>query len=317
MTPSASRLLTALPLVIALALAVPRVAFAHPDATRELPIGERVRRFRRDVVSAHPELYGPAVRLGADPAQLDQHIGAWFAFLARDDRDLRAMADRLERELPSIARDFGERFGDWQCNAPIYFYFSAGAFDGAVRSVDGRTALLFGLEVASRTQAPHELRAFIVHELFHLHHRAVTGPALDAQLYGRLWREGLATHVSGTFAPELPDSVLLGWPRDLMRRVTPLLPSLTASLLADLETGDETAMQRPLLGDPGDGLPPRYGYVVALLVARDLAATRTLDELTRLQGDDLLALMIESLGRLRGGAGAPGSHGPGTAPPPA
>src|SRR5690606_18928264 len=121
-----------------------------------------------------------------DPAQLDEQVKAWFVFLARDDSAFRQMGTALSPLLQALPGELAQQLPGFRCTATIYLYFSAGAFDGAVRVVDGRDALLVGVEVASRSQQPNELRAFLAHELYHLHHRAVTGPALDAVLYGRL-----------------------------------------------------------------------------------------------------------------------------------
>lgn len=268
------------------------------DATRDLSPAERLARFRTDVMPGHEDLYGPAVRVGADPARLDDDLRAWFRHLARDDADLRAASLRLREEIPRLQRRLPALLPDFRCDARAIIYFSAGAFDGAVREVDGRPTLLFGIEVAARSQPADALGAFVAHEMFHLHHRAVTGAAMDGVLYGRLWREGLATLFGHLVAPAVPEDVLLGWPRDLAAQAAPRSAELAAMLLGVLDSTEEAVMQAPLLANASGDLPPRYGYYIAYRIAQELAPHHTLAELVRLDGPPLRAEMARALQRM-------------------
>ncbi|MBX3134539.1 MAG: hypothetical protein KF689_14245 [Gemmatimonadaceae bacterium] len=272
------------------------------DSTRHVDLDARVTRFRADVVSRSEQLYGPQVRVGADPARLDDDVRAWFRFLAQDDTAFRAMSVQLAAELPRLGPDLAAALPGFRCTAPVYFFFSAGAFDGAVRVVDGRELLLFGVEVASRTQRPGELRAFVGHEMFHLYHRAVTGPEMDSTLYGRVWREGLATLFSRRFAPDVAEEAILGWPRDLAAQVEPRWGEVVDFILEHLDATDEATMHRPLLAAASGDLPPRFGYYVGYLVARELARDLPFETLLRLEGPALREAMAKALRRLQGAA---------------
>lgn len=61
-------------------------------------------------------------------------------------------------------------------------------------------------------------------------------------------------------------------------------------------------MHRPLLAAASGDLPPRFGYYVGYLVARELARDLPFETLLRLEGPALREAMAKALRRLQGAA---------------
>jgi hypothetical protein len=101
---------------------------------------------------------------------------------------MRKLSDSLEGDLPLYLSDFQKAFPDFACQYSIYFLVSLGAFDGAVRSVNGDPALLFGVDVIARIHPQDELGVFFDHELLHIYHRQL-----------RAWQAAWATRSTVRF----------------------------------------------------------------------------------------------------------------------
>ncbi len=96
---------------------------------------------------------------------------------------MRELSQRLSAELPAELDAFRKTFPRFQCSTPVYFLYSAGAFDGATRDVNGKTALMFGLDVIARLK--EELSPLVVHELFHVYHERGRGRGSGHRSAGR------------------------------------------------------------------------------------------------------------------------------------
>jgi hypothetical protein len=203
---------------------------------------------------------------------------------------MRELSGRIDAELPRQLESFRQYFPDFQCTTPVYFLFSAGAFDGAVRQIGGRTALLFGLDVIARIHG-NLLSPLFVHELFHVHQRAVA-PVAPEKLYWAVWQEGLATYVSRQLNPDVSESSICCLPD--VPAVTAAMPTLIPDLLSRLDSEQPEDYARYLLGGATD-IPARSGYYFGYRVAAELAKDRSLHELALLQPEVVRPLMEASL----------------------
>jgi hypothetical protein len=203
---------------------------------------------------------------------------------------MRELSGRIDAELPRQLALFKQHFPDFQCTTPVYFLFAAGAFDGAVRQVSGRTTLLFGLDVIARMHGDM-LSPLFVHELFHIYQRAVV-PVAPEKLYWAVWQEGLATYVSRQLNPDVPESGICCLPD--VPSVTAAMPTLIPDLLSRLDSEQQEDYARYLLGGTTD-IPARSGYYLGYRVAAQLAKDRSLSDLALLQPEVVRPLMEASL----------------------
>lgn len=199
---------------------------------------QRVAAFDRLLRPRHPDLYSAEVLFpGEDRPLLEalrqrfQRIGTRFD---ADPARVEQVRKALPADLHAAVVRFRKTFPDFVPRRPAYVMCSLGAFDGGVREVRGQPTLLFGADtIASIRPSGFNLRPFLGHELFHVHHETLH-PAAPETLGWNLWEEGLATYVSDALNPGASHDEI-SVPDDLIRRATPLIPALSAKLLEHLD----------------------------------------------------------------------------------
>ncbi len=208
---------------------------------------------------------------------------------------MRELSGRLATDLPGELAAFQKAFPRFQCSTPVFFLYSAGAFDGATRDVEGKPALMFGVDVIARLA--EKLSPLVVHELFHVyHHQAV---AEDPETFGwALWAEGLATYVSRRLNPDLPEQEVCCLPR--IAPVEAVLPRLAAEALQLLDSEKSEDYRRYFLGGAELDIPSRSGYYLGYRIASGAAKTRTLEELAALTPPQVRELEVVHLQRMSG-----------------
>jgi len=268
----------------------------------------RVQRFLDAVVGSRPELFsatvlGTGTALSGDVTQ-DPHaiVGAYLHDVAPWIPAMRRLSATLHRDLGAYAQDFAATFPDFAPVSPVYFTVSLFSFDGATRDVEGKTALLFGIDGIARFHAPGaNLKVFFDHELFHQYHDQLQ-PATDddTPLWGSLWEEGLATWVSLQMNAGSTEADALMSPT-LGAAAQALLPALARELLQNFDSTDRKEYAAFFHGrNDRPDLPPRCGYYVGYRVAQRLAAGRDLAQLARLQGPGLADEIRSALQDLAG-----------------
>jgi len=235
----------------------------------------------------HPTLYTPEV-LGLPagspvaasiPARL-KVMGARFQPDAdRVDEVRRTLASDLEQARAAFRR----AFPDFRPTRPVYVICSVGAFDGAVRQVEGKDTLLFGPDViAAIRPRGFNLRPLLEHELFHVFHESLHPDAPETIAWS-LWEEGLATYVSAALNPGASHEEI-SVPDDLIRRATPMIPELSSRLLQHLDARPGGEVYGSFFLGPPDrtDVPARNGYLIGWRIAESLGRTRSLHTLARM-----------------------------------
>jgi hypothetical protein len=272
------------------------------DAAKDQPQSAQLLLFDEMLVKEHPEVYGESVfHIVDNGPDLRTRIGNFLLAAPANVAAMRKLSDSLEGDLPVYLAGFQKAFPDFACRNPIYFLVSLGAFDGAVRPVNGSPALLFGVDVIARIHPQDELGALFDHELFHMYHRQITGMAggIGEPLYRALWEEGLATYVSGVLNPRVSESAILGRPEDLAERAKPLLTQIARELLQNMDSTSPDLYQGFFLANsaPKD-IPPRSGYYVGLLIARELGHDHSLQQLAKMNGESLRSAIRSALQKM-------------------
>ena len=261
----------------------------------------------RQFIAEHAVLYAPSV-MGATNVEAMAR-SSLPSIRSRND-DIRRNTAILHERLPAYLHDFSGVFPDFRCNFMIYMMPSFGAFDGAGRFVDGKPAMVLGVDAISAIEKSEQLKVFVDHEIFHRYHFQAAGFSDDdgegATILKALWAEGLATYISATMNPDRPLADALLVPRDLEAKAQPHIASIAAELRANLERKDAAVFAKYFeygSRSASDAkLPWRAGYYVGYLVAKRLAQDTSIQSLAHLRGDDLTARIAAALDELTAGA---------------
>ena len=273
------------------------------SAAERLPPERHAALLRQTLFVAHHEVYNATV-LGLDATrpladELERRYARWLPRLQPHIERMRQVSAQIADDLPRYEASFRAAFPDLAYDGEVYFLCSLGAFDGATRTVKGRTALLFGVDmIASVYGAAVDPQAFFHHELFHIYHAQVV-PASNERLIDGLWREGLALHVAKTLNPSADGVALFGLPPGMPERAQQMLPRLARELREQLDSTSSEVYASYFLGSNLDGVvPARSGYYVGYLVARRIGSNLALAALARLQGAPLRTAVERTLREL-------------------
>lgn len=263
---------------------------------KSAPLDEQVKGFQSVVVAAHPELFEPTVvGLGGTEPAWEVRLRAYLETLPERVELMRTLSQKMNQELQQHDETFRRAVPDMAWKGTVYFTVSVDAFDGAVRPVAGKDALLFGLDKVARLHGSDaNLAALFHHELFHVHHGMKMTCAPEAAdgphgLLMPLWMEGLAVRFSKTLNPRATWKQLL-LDDAMVDRGNALLPQLAHELRGALvDTTEQTYVDYFRGAGTRTDIPKRVGYYVGYRVADELARTRTLQNITTLCGAELLS----------------------------
>lgn len=270
--------------------------------------GEREKAFRQLVIAKNASLFRDDV-IGRDPThpdELEARLPPWLASLDGRIDTMRALSASASRDLARFDGTFRRAFPDMSWEGTVYFTVSVDAFDGAVRKVDGKLALLFGIDkIALIYGKSARLEPLFHHELFHLHHQKLCAmpepkPEGPNGLWPPLWTEGLAVYVSHHLNPgaTLGELTLSD---EMVRAADTKLAAIARELIGLLHDAREEDYRDYFLGaGQRPELPKRVGYYVGYRIARSLAKQMSFDELVHLCGDPLSKAVERELWRLAG-----------------
>jgi hypothetical protein len=277
------------------------------DGAEKLPVEEQVRLFVEQVVAAHPDVYTPhVIGLKADEPMERALLRRWPRFLGFVGAQLplaRKLSSQIGRELPNYDARFRKAFPDFAYTGDVYFLVSIGAMDGGTRKVNGKVALLFGVDVIARVYGDDaDPESFFHHELFHLYQEQFPDPDLEDTIAQSLWREGLAVYVADQMVPGTPESVLLGLPLSSPARIRSDLGRYAEELRAQLDSKSPEEYKKWFTGGGDTAEPPgRGGYTLGYLVVKEIARGRSPAELARLRGPELRRELDQGLRKLAAG----------------
>ena len=267
------------------------------------PIPKQQELLNSMLVQRHPEVYT------ADVLTLDKDVPLEAAFSARYERwlplisphiqTMENVSARIAADLPQYESSFRAVFPDMNYAGRVYFLCSFGGFDGAVRTVNGSRALLFGVDMISYVYGEHaDAQPFFHHELFHIYHSQFL-PEDDERLFLSLWREGLATYVAKSLNASAAGVNLFGLPLDMPQRAQALLPQLARELRENLDSTSPDVYAKFFFGksDSADA-SARSAYYVGYLLAQKVGEGKSLRELARMPPADVRVALERGLREL-------------------
>jgi hypothetical protein len=263
----------------------------------------QVKLFQKMVSDPHPEVYNRDV-LGGPPDQpfaatLPGRYPAIQAMVQPKMDLVLRLSRQIGKDLPRYESNFRKTFPDLNYTGRIYFMYSLGAFDGGTRTVQGKEALLFGLDMIAFVYGEEaDPEPFFHHELFHIYHSQFFGEG--ETIAAALWREGLATYVAHALNPKAAGVNLFGIPRNTPDRTQAELARYAGALRAVLNSEKKDDYNRYFMGgmDEKAETPARSGYYIGYRVAERLAKRHSLQELAHTPLAQLLPEIEQALKEL-------------------
>lgn len=272
---------------------------AFVAATAGMPPAERVQKFRAEFDAKVPGFYEP--RFGATEERYNARVQkALEDYPAIRDKFL-AAARSFTASYATATTRFRTFFPDYAPDMPIYLLHSLNEMDGGTRELKGKVVAIFGADVIAKIHDPASIGPFLDHEMFHFHH-ARYFPDCPA-LWCSLWQEGLATYVAGRMNPGVDDrGLLLTVPRPIRPEVEPRLTEAMCLVRGKLQSTEEDDYAMLFFGSGGKaqgGWPPRFGYYLGYVLARQLGEGMSLDALAKLPPDQVKAKLETVLAAYR------------------
>lgn len=201
--------------------------------------------------------------------------------------------------LAPAAKSFAQAFGSSPVEHEIYLIHSTGELDGSVRRIGGKDHLVFGADRLAKRLGPDgraNIRPLIHHEMFHLHHAKSFTGCWD-RLWCDIWREGLAVFAAEALNPDASadDLTIANLRAALDARPNPAI----CLVRARLDSSDpEERRNFGSMNFTVPGMPPRFGYYVGYLAAKEMSRTHNLAELAAMRVEQVRPALEQSLERL-------------------
>jgi len=268
------------------------------DRTEGMPLPVRIKAFKTDVAEQFAEFYGRQRYPSLSQADYDARIGTNIEGFAAIRESFTAKATSFAALLDPAYASFAQAFPDVGDIGPVYLLHSLGEMDGGTRNFTGTSVLMFGADVMGRSHPFADEEPFFHHELFHVYHERTFGGC--AQVWCSLWSEGLAVYVARSLNPDATEpQLLLTVPEDIPTAVDRNLREAVCEVRTRLDSSAENdlgalfSFQRL-----NERLPPRFGYYVGYLVAREVGRQHSIQDLARMDQETARPLIEASLASL-------------------
>jgi hypothetical protein len=272
---------------------------AFATSTVTMAPAERVKQFREKFDALVPGFYEP--RFGATEAQYDARVQKVLEEYPATRDQFLATARSFSAAYATAGTRFRTFFPDYAPDMPVYLLHSMNEMDGGTRDLKGRVVAIFGADVIAKIHDPASIGPFLDHEMFHFHH-AKYFPDCPA-LWCSLWQEGLAVYVASRMNPGADDrALLLTIPRPIRPEVEPRLAEAMCFVRAKLESTDQDDYAMFFFGKGGKaqaGWPPRFGYYLGYVLAKQLGEGMSLDALAKLPPEQVKAKLEAVLATYR------------------
>lgn len=243
-------------------------------AAQNQPTDQQARLWQDIYVKPHQKVFNDL----AEPCK-DEFDPAWararyFPRLPSIVPAMHAMADSLPQKLTVAQNRFLQMFSDMRWAGDIYVLASGYCFNGRAQMIQGRSAVLFGVDdIVSLGQK--DLIPGIDHELFHRYHHEFFDfePSSGYPLWTVLWAEGMAQYVSEQLNPAASERDLSLVPIGMAQTVDRRQAELAADFLKRFDSTEESDatvyFNNSNSKDPF--VPARAGYELGVLAIRELA----------------------------------------------
>jgi len=147
-------------------------------------------------------------------------------------------------------------------------------FNGRAQTIQGRGAILFGMD-ATVALGQKDMTPGMTHELFHRYHMQFFDfqGSQNYPLWTVLWGEGMAQYVAELLNPAASEADLSHLPAGMVQQVDAKRQELAADFLKRFSSTEELDAKIYFndIRSKDPFVPPRAGYQLGVLVARELA----------------------------------------------
>lgn len=270
-------------------------------AARSQPVERQETLWQQLYVAPHQavfdDLAGPC-KVEYDPAWARAH---YFPSLPAVVPLIRSMVTGLPHELKEANARFLETFPDMRWSGDIYVMASGFCFNGRAQTIQGRSALLFGVDAAVGL-GQRNLIPVMQHELFHRYHYRFFDfkPSSGYPLWTTLWAEGMATYVSELLNPSASDTDLGNVPLGMVQQVDARRHSLAAEFLQRFDSASQkdASVWFNDIRSKDPVVPPRGGYELGVLVVRALAKQYSIQTMAHWSQAEAEPRIRAALGRI-------------------
>lgn len=209
----------------------------------------------------------------------DQWDPAWartryFPNLPKIVPAMRDVAENLPEKLDAASTRFLGLFADMDWGGDIYVMASGYCFNGRAQDIQGRGAILFGMD-ATVALGQKDITPGMIHELFHRYHFRFFDfkASSNYPLWTTLWAEGMAQYVSEKLNPTASEVDLAHVPAGSVQKVDANRRDLAADFLNKFSSTQETDAKIWFndIRSQDPVVPARGGYELGVLVAKELA----------------------------------------------
>ncbi|MCZ4251769.1 DUF5700 domain-containing putative Zn-dependent protease [Pseudoalteromonas shioyasakiensis] len=206
--------------------------------------------------------------------------------------------ERLSKDLNGSMGSFIITFPEFKSETPIYILHSLGRFNGATRDLNGKSYLMFGVDLMAKYHTWKNDMPFFHHELFHVYHEKLF--QCKDELWCSIWTEGLATYVSHQLNPSSNnDELMLNIPNNMVENVSSrLLYSLTDLKKKYYSRNPDIYSSFFNFSNDETKLPYRRGYYLGYILAKEIGKNYTLEELAKLDKNTVEKLLLNELDSL-------------------
>ncbi len=187
---------------------------------------------------------------------------------------MRDATDGLSNKLTATQTRFLALFPDMHWAGDIYVMASGYCFNGRAQDIQGRGAILFGMDAVVALNQK-DISPGMAHELFHRYHFQFFDfkASSNYPLWTTLWAEGLAQYVTEQMNPTASEVDLSHVPAGMVQKVDAKRQDLAADFLKKFDSTQEMDAKVWFndMRSQDPVVPPRGGYQLGVLVARELA----------------------------------------------
>lgn len=271
------------------------------QAAQDKPVDQQLRLWRRLYQQPNAAVFADLRSACANDLAGDVMQREYFPSLKGVISGMHSLSASLPMTIDAVQKRFAGAFPDMRWSGPIYIMASGGCFNGRSQIMQGRKALLLGIDDIVGLGETN-LSPLITHEMFHRYHYEFFPfePQLPQPLWVRLWAEGMATYVAHRLNPAATNLDLMTIePREVVQ-LNARLPAIATDFVSRLDSSSDTDANLYFADENASALvPARAGYFLGLRVAEYLGRQYSLRTMAHWNHDQAKPRILAALRHLQ------------------
>lgn len=233
---------------------------------------------------------------------LEMNLTGYSKDLLENSTRYRSAVQIAKQAIATTEQRYKELF-NLTLDLDVYLWTSLSGTDASATELNGKNSFALNMRVISR-YSQEEIEIVVAHEFFHI----VQYSVLDYEsgnwnIKKNLMSEGWATYVSSLIFPGYPDWKYISYFKKddtQFREFQKYQSEIVQSLLVDLESTDYSISKKYFWGRQVEGVvwPPRNGYYIGYLLAKQWAQSHSAKEVALMKWQDYSKLAKAELEKL-------------------